>query len=151
MPTKVFMWLPDVPDHRSDWDGKKILRFLFSPPRSAPWNILPHSCVNSWLWQSTGGKVGWASMSKEGDPGLFKLSLPSEKCSKNHSPSCMKPKSTGLHCQLLSVCIKNLYKTGRPLHTNMRLALICFFCGGCSQCYGPCWLFNIMWLNTFEK
>lgn len=89
MPTEVFMGLPDVPDHRSDQDGKKIIsRYLFSPPRSAPWKLLPHSCVNSWLWQSTGREVGWASVSK-GEPGLYKLSLPSEKCSKNHSPSCM--------------------------------------------------------------
>lgn len=151
MPTKVFMWLPDVPDHRSDLDGKKNFRFLFSLLRSPPWSILPHSCINSWLCQSTGREVRWAPMSKGGEPGLFKLSLPSEKCSKNHSPSCMKSKSTGLDCKLLSVCMKNLYKIGRLLHTNMRLALICLFCGGCSQCYGPCWLFNIMLLDTIQK
>lgn len=135
------------------WFGWKkfFFRFLSSPPRSAPWSILPHSCVNSWLWQSTGREVGWAPMSRGGEPGLFKLSLPSGKCSKNHSPSCMKSKSTGLDCQLLSVCMKNLYKIGRPLHTSMRLALICLFCGGCSQCFGSCWLFNIMLLDTIQK
>lgn len=133
--------------HRSDQDGIFFSRFLFSPPRSPPWNLLPHSCINSWLWQSTGREVGWTPMSKEGEPGLFKLPLPSEKCSKNHSSSCMKSKSTGLDCQLLSVCMKNLYKTGRPLPTNMRPALICFFLGavvsamdhaGCSKLY--CWI-----------
>ena len=46
----------------------------------------------------------------------------------------MKCKSTGLDCQLLSAWIKNLYKSGKPLHTKMRLALICFFCAGCSRC-----------------
>lgn len=31
MPTEVFMWLPDVPDHRSDWNGKKNVSGSFSP------------------------------------------------------------------------------------------------------------------------
>lgn len=31
MPTEVFMGLPDVPDHRSDQDGKKLFPGTFSP------------------------------------------------------------------------------------------------------------------------
>lgn len=138
--------------HRSDQDEFFFFSgSFFSPPRSASWNILPHSCINSWFWQSTGREMGWTPTSKEGEPGLFKLPLPSEKCSKNHRSSCMKSKSTRLDCQLLSVCKKDLYKTGRPLHTNVRLALNCFSCGGCCQCYGPCWLFNIMLLDSIQK
>ena len=139
------------------WSAQKnslefYFRLLFSPPRSAPWYTSPHSCINSWLWQSTGRGVGWAPMSKEeGEPGLFKLSLPSEKCSKKYSPSCMKCKSTGLDCQLLSVCMKNFYKIGKPLHTKYEDHPDLFLLRGLfSVCY-CCeprwlWLFNVIML-----
>lgn len=91
MPTNVASWCTQSQKWSDQVCKNFFFRFLFYPPRSAPWNILPDSCINSWFWQSTGREVGWASDSKEGDPGLFKLSLPSEKCSKNHSPSCRSP------------------------------------------------------------
>lgn len=92
-----------------EWSGQKNslefdFRFLFSAARSAHRYISTSSCINSWLWRSSGRGVGWIQMSKrEAEPGLFKLPFPSERCSKNHSLSCMKFKSTALENQLLSV------------------------------------------------